>query len=792
VKGRQAAVFWGVALVSMAALMLQLAITRLFSATMYYHYAFLAVSLALFGSGAAGVGVYLAGRRLERSHTHRYLAGAALGLALTSVVTLAVVLRCPLRVGEPVGDTLVRLACIYTACALPFLCAGAVISLAVMHCAERIGRLYFFDLCGAALGCLLLVPVLNAVGAVNAVLVVAVLAACAASLFLGSETRPASLVWGARASLLALAAFLLGNLASRHVDISVAKGFSEAGNVIFSKWNSFSRVTVWGRLSDDRVLIMIDADAATVLSRDAGDSARHAYLRGSIESLVYQLRPAARTLIIGPGGGNDVIAARLSGASQVDAVEVNPIIARDVMSSEPFRTYSGRLYEQPGVRLVVDEGRSFLRGSRDSYDVIQGTMVDTWAATAAGAYALTENNLYTVEAFRDYLSHLRGDGVLSLTRWHTDPSDQLLRLTALARAALPTTRSADAAWQVMIVSGGWEGGGRAPATFLLKKTRFRADEVRRIELLAGRSGLTLLYTPLTRPANDFTRLLEAADPAAVWRLYPSNIEPTTDNSPFFFHSVRLRQLGALWRQGDEARKTNLGTLVLLGLLAISVGVTGAFILGPLLLVRGRVADVALSAKLSHLGYFGCLGAAYIMVEVALIQKCILLLGHPTYALTVVLFALLCASGIGSAASEHVVDRLARGRLSLVLSALAGLIVVYVLGLSPLFYHLVRLERLWRIAIVVTLLAPLGFVMGMPMPSGIRVLARTAPRLIPWAWGVNGATSVLGSVAALVIALLAGFDQALLVAAGFYLLAGACLVWLGRRQAGVGPGPDALA
>jgi predicted membrane-bound spermidine synthase len=779
---RRARVFWGVAVVSLSVLLLQLAITRLFSATMYYHYAFLAISLALFGSGASGVLVYLLGQRLDAARANRWLALSALLFALTTVVALLVILGCPVRVTRPTSDTLMRLTVIYAASALPFLFGGGAISLAVTNFAPQMSRLYLFDLCGAAAGCLALIPVLNTVGAVNTVLLVTVLAAGAACLFesSGPRSQPVRLSgYMAVALALGLVAY---NLAFRVIDVRVAKGSVEAGSVIFSKWNSFSRITVSGNLLHDHMVITIDADAATVLSRDGSNLDRHEYLRNSIESLAYHLRPNANALIIGPGGGRDVITAKLFGARHVDAVEVNPIIALDVMSSEPFRSYSGDLYRQPGVRLVVDEGRSFVRGSRERYDIVQGTMVDTWAATAAGAYALTENNLYTVEAFGDYLQHLSDTGILSMTRWHLPQSDQLLRLVSLARVAMTSVGIEDASWRVILAHGPWEGGGRAPATFLFSRRPFSLDEVRQIEDVAARSGMTLLYTPSTRPDNDFTRLITAPDPSRIWRAYESNIEPSWDNSPFFFHSVRLGHLRDVLSHGAEWRKTNLGTLMLLALLAISVGVTTLFIIGPLALARGRLLAVGTSTKLSYLMYFGCLGAGFIIVEVALIQKCILFLGHPTYSLTVVLFSLLLASGLGSAFSGRFDDERARQRVMVILLGLALALVAYVLAMSPLLYALVQLDRVWRIAIVVALLFPLGFVMGMPMPSGIRVLARTAPELVPWAWGVNGAMSVLGSIAALVIALLAGFNQALLVGAGLYLLAIVFIVRTGRPQA----------
>ena len=409
-----------------------------------------------------------------------------------------------------------------------------------------------------------------------------------------------------------------------------------------------------------------------------------------------------------------MIIARLFGAEDITAVEVNALVAREVMLSEPFLSYSGRLYRQPGVRLEVDEARSFIRRSRERYDLVLGTMVDTWAATAAGAFALTENNLYTVEAFHDYLAHLTDGGVLSLTRWHQQPPDQLLRLVSLARATLAELDIPDPSRHLMLVRGRPEGQGLATATLLLKKGAFTDEECRRAEEFAERVGYDVLYTPLTRPEGDLTQLAEAEDPATVWASLKSDVTPTRDDSPFFFQSARLSRLFRPRLAQGEWAKTSLGTTVLLTLVGISLVVVVLFILGPLFLVRRRLAGAAQAGRLPYLLYFAGLGLGFILIEVALVQKSVLFLGHPVYALTVVLFSILLASAMGSALSGRFTD-LERS-LRRVLPAIAVAVVLYVLFLPAVFYGLVHLEAPWRMGLAAALLAPLGLLMGMPMPN----------------------------------------------------------------------------
>lgn len=760
-------IFTGIFLVTLSVLILELGLTRLFSATMYYHFAFLAISLALFGSGASGVFIYIVQRRLSESRTGMWLGIFSILFALTSLFALYVVLSQPLTYETAASDNYVRLTKIYSATALPFFFAGCAITLAITRLAKEISKLYLFDLAGAALGCLMLIPVLNAIGAINTVFLVSAIAAVAAIFFGIGETGSRALAALAVVMAVGLAGFTVYNSTENRIDIRMSKGFEEK-RVLFSKWNSFSRITVEGD-PQGHMEIKIDADAATGIVYNAADLAFHTRQKEYIASMAYNLKEKPDVLIIGPGGGYDVTTALVYGANSITAVEVNPIIARDVMSSEPFKSYSGNVYEQPGVNLVVDEGRSFIRNSQSRYDIIQATMVDTWAATSAGAFSLTENNLYTVEAFKDYVTHLTDDGLLTMTRWYFEPPDQLLRLLSLTRAMMTELGISNPERHIILILDGRAGYDRSPATYIFKKSEFTDEEVREIEETARAMKFDLLYTPLTRPQNVFTNMIESSDPAKIWDSYETNVAPTWDNNPFFFNSLRFSNMNRVFEGVGEWQKTNLGTFVLFALFGITSVLVILFIIGPLLLVRRKDLATGGKYKIPYLLYFGCLGAGFIIVEIAMIQKFILFLGHPVYALAVILFSLLTFSAIGS----YITGRFDADRLTSivtkVLVGLVALVIVYILVLPPIFYGLVHLPLALRVIIAVLLMAPLALVMGMPMPTGIRMLAEKAPELVPWAWGINGATSVMGSVAALVIAILTGFNQALLIGGALYLL-----------------------
>ncbi len=459
--------------------------------------------------------------------------------------------------------------------------------------------------------------------------------------------------------------------------MSVTKGH-EHHAVLFSKWNSFSRIGVYaqpygawslskrytGPLPDTH-LMDIDSAAATQILHFGGDLRDVEYLQYELTSLGYRLygepgrTPSSplRALVIGPGGGRDLLSALVFGASSVDGVEINPIIANDVMRGA-FREYSGGVYDHPAVHIHVEDGRSFVRRSPDKYDVIQASLVDTWAATAAGAYTLTENSLYTVEAFDDYLDHLTDRGVLSISRWVFDG----LRLVSLAQEAC-ARHGLSAADHLAVIQN--EG----VATFLLKKTPFDAADRERLAAAARDLKFSILYLPGTTAEpmgdvrDDYARLILAPDRQAFYRDYPFDVSPTTDDRPFFFHTNRLRSqrfiaaglrlLGHPVEPPPQIGSWGTGGLTaLLVLLVISFALILAFIVGPLAITNRAALAPGWSRPLA---YFACLGAGFMLIEVALLQRFVLLLGHPVYSLTVTLLSLLLGTGIGSLLSRHVTD-----------------------------------------------------------------------------------------------------------------------------------------
>jgi hypothetical protein len=772
--------YLGVALTTLATLLLELSITRIYSVVFYYHFAFLAISLALFGLGAGGVfSYYVINRRgsfFSRLGTLAALNGIAVIAALLFILNRPPELR------------IVSFALIYFSSSIPFFLSGTVLSLAIGETVERVNRVYFVDLLGAAAGCLLLVPLLNLMGGPNTVMAAGVIFAASAAIWFNMAGRD-----GGRAAAVVLAlaiVFLIVLNGKLHlVDVRYAKG-ERLPPESFVKWNSFSRIAI--HKQGPGLGIFIDADAATGIAKfnwgHFTDQDRDLLLHQG-PGFVFAMRPAAKTLIIGPGGGWDVARALASGSTDVTGVEINPIIARTVMQTR-FPQLSNGLYQRPEVHIFVEDGRSFVRRSSRKYQVIQATLVDTWASTAAGAFALSENNLYTSDAFYDYLNHLTDDGLLSFTRWGFQPPRESLRLVSLAMDALARIGETDA-WRHIIVLREHADILKtygAQDTVLISRKPFSDVDLGQVrsELAASR-WLQPVYLPGDpASASAFAGLLLSSNPERFRNEYQYNISPVSDDRPFFFYSVQPRDVWNYVKPADRRLidyKINRAVPLLFGSFGVSLLATLVVLALPPLLLGARLP--ASGGVRRFLGYFVCIGAGYILIQVALIQKFVLFLGHPTYALTVIIFSMLLSSGIGSYYSRALLAG-SESRLRVLLAGVAALVAILALSATPLMDAGVAWPLFVRALVTVAVIAPAGFLMGMPFPTGLSLLERLAAPAVRWAWALNAASSVLGSCGAIFFALYLGLRNTLLIGACLYL--GALLFTSVRTRAVQAPAP----
>lgn len=808
--------FAGVLLTALSGLVMEVALTRVFSVSLWYQFGFMIISTALLGFGASGT--YLAVRRgALQGDILAKLVRYALLFSISILLSFAVMVAIPLdplkpllpETGNPTAATVelvLYMVLYYGLIIIPFFFAGLTLGTALSAWAREIGTLYFADLLGAGLGCLVAVLALYALPGQGVVVLASVGAALAALMFSIQRARqplpaPSQAVEGKDGQglsnhqparpwlgpvllggyLLVLAGLVLPRAAqifdlyippSKPLHIAQDKENFPDMQLEYTGWTPFSRIDVmwqpgmkgqaWGLSGayegelPEQKFITIDAAAMTAINRWQGPEHPEelAWVNALPSSLVYRLQEEPHVLIIGPGGGVDVLVPWYNSARQITAAEINPRIV-EIMRG-PYRDFSGGLYTNlSNVDVHVAEGRNFVARSEDIYDVIQFSQVDTWAAASAGAYSLTENYLYTQNAFRDYLSHLSPDGMVSIGRWYFEPPGQALRLVTIGAAALDELGVADPAQHFIVVRGG------DTATMIMKKSPFTPEEVARVREIVDPLLFSVIYAPdmLGETDNPFVDFFRAPDREAFYASYPLDVTPTDDDRPFFFEYYGWTNFGTF----------RSGKLTLTILLLQAAVLATLLILWPLW--RFRRDGLSTAGTRRFLLYFAALGIGFILIEIGLLQRFVLFLGYPTFALAVVLFALLTFSGIGSLLSNKLVppSRDPRQGLRLVIPALAMLVLAYVFLLPPVFGATLGWSLPVRIAFAVVLLAPLGLLMGMPFPLGIRLVTRTNPPLVPWAWGVNGCASVLGSILAVMLAQSIGFALVMVLAVAVYLV-----------------------
>ncbi|MBN1426036.1 hypothetical protein JXA88_15915 [Candidatus Fermentibacteria bacterium] len=756
---------FGIALVAMATLLLETSLMRVFSVLFANHFAFLIISTALLGFSAAGA-VLPALKWLDRYPLATVLAwtsliyGGAIAVALLLVILVPLQLLLILENPTQIAPLLLY----YLFLSVPFFFGGLTVSFLLSRRTGRVNQLYFADLVGAAIGCVLVLPLLPLFGGSGSVLAASLLAAVAALSFsMGAGWRTRGL-----AILAVITAGVLMSLGTTKLEVPLKeekRRFAHddrLGRIEYTKWSAISRIdvaprwptgkTIWiDAGSNESVMVPFDGDFE-ILGPDT-----------TYRGLPYLLRPDAKALVIGPSGGREVLAALANGAAHVDAVELDPTIVRIVTNE--YRDYIGDIFNHPRVNLVVDEGRSFLRRSGTQYDVIQQINNFTPVALASGALNLSETYLTTVEAFVDYLDHLTPDGLLSIYRWGE------LRLVSVALAALERIGISEP-WRHMAIL---DGQGWSVRQFYLRRTPFPQAEMDSLKAYGNHHGFEVLYLPDGTGSDSLLAALAHSAPEERPGFYKRagfNLYPSTDNRPFFDHFQKFGRFTAQASMLPEDFKPlltyyNIADLTLLAVLAEALLLSLVFIVLPNWILNRR--GLRVPGKGLALTYFACLGLGFILLELAAMQRFTLFIGSPMYAITTVLFSMLLTAGIGSflarKASTHPV-RTIRHVVPLIVILLGIQVVVS----GTVFRAFMASSLPVRALVSFLMLAPLGLAMGAPFPLGLRSLAENGRALVPWMWATNGYFTVIGSVLAVIIALNIGFTAVFTVSALCYATA----------------------
>lgn len=772
--------------------MYEVLLTRIFSATMWYHYAFVAVSVAMFGMTLGAVVVHLRPAWFAWAVVVQRMAQMTLLFALTMAGSFVVHLFIPFQTQiTPAG--LLSMAATYMVIAVPFVFSGIGICLALTHYSSQVGRLYAADLAGAALGCVAVVVLLQVIDGPSMVFACGALAAISAACF-------AAEAGGMRRALRASAVTTIVMLCLASINAVLlqqgkplirlwwVKGEWEAP-AMEERWNSFSRIRVakgivvkpfgWGMGAtlpeEDRVqqlYLNIDSNAGTCLTRFDGDLNKVRFLKYDVTNLVDYIRPGADVLVLGVGGGRDLLSALVFNQKRATGVEINDQIISLV--TKTFGDFTGHLDRHPGVRLVNDEARSYIARSSERFDIIQMSLIDTWAATAAGAYVLSENSLYTTDAWDIFLSHLTDRGVFSVSRWYySNRPNESWRVIALANASLRKMGVEHPEGHIMLIKAPLPDQKNtempdAVATILVSRQPFSAEDVAAIGAIATEMKFEVELSPETTD-GPLHMLASAKDLAKATASMPLNLMPPTDDQPFFFNMARFGDMfsGDLYR--DNAYKVGMTAVGVLGGLLIVVSVLATGLIVVPIALRSQLGMVVREMPLTI--YFLAIGTSFMLVEISQMQRLVTLLGHPTYSLGVVLCTLLVASGLGSYTTSAVQPegRSLMLRLGLLVAVLAGIGLV-----TPVLVHQYQGQTTpLRIALAVGLLAPAGLFMGMAFPMGMKMASRCRVDISAWLWAINGAASIVASVLAVVIALAWGINAAWWTGVAGYVVALVC-------------------
>ena len=795
-------------IVSAVGIAYQVALMRIFSIGQWHHFAYMIISIAMLGFGAGGVVLALGGNRLERFRAA--LSGIAIALLAASLpLCYAFSQQVPFETYEIMSQTrqqLRHLLALYGILAIPFFLTSVCITLLLMQASERVGRLYCSNMIGSGAGAFAMIGVLNHVhprylpSMMGGVLLITLVLTG-----LLMERYPFKRI--AAGVLLILVACWVG---LTHIRISAYKGLSYAGQfpdarTIAETTSALSVLTAVsseqiretpGQLSysypwseqgpiPEQIGLFFDAAGPSPICRFNGELSAFSYLDFTTPAIAYHLVEAPDTLIIGAGGGADVLGALYHGAPRVTAVEVNPAVFELLEKDPELKAFYGGVYQRPDVIPVIADGRGFLQSEEGRYDLIQIALLDAFSASSAGVHALNESYLYTVEALQLYLERLTQGGVLSITRWLKMPPRDALKLFATAVEACERLGIADPGAHLLFIRS-WNTG-----TVVVSRAPLTGQQISAARDFCQSRGFDLCFLPGMQAdeANRYT-ILEApayytfaqeilyGDREAAYDRSPFQLRPATDNRPYFFHFFKWRALPQLYRtMGMQwAPFVEWGYITLTATLLQGILVSGVLIFLPLVVLARR--PKVRRAKRWVILYFAGLGLAYKFLEIAVIQRLMLFLAYPVYAVTVTLTGFLIFSGLGSFVADALFRKSGASGAPRTIAFIAGgilvIIAAYVLFLPTLF----RIGAGWpdslKIVAALLVMAPLAFIMGMPFPTGMQLITNADARLLPWAWGINGCFSVIGASAATLLAIHGGFALLVLSAAVLYLLSAGTL------------------
>ncbi len=793
----------GIFFISLSTLLLEFSLTRVLSVSLWYHFAFMVISVALLGFGISGVALSL-NKKLNTINSDKLLSILSMCYGTSVILCFILMNKIPFDPFSLLTDSmqLLYLPVYYLLITIPFFFAGLIISILLSRFKKNIPGLYFFDLVGAGLACVVFVLVIPAVGGNGGVVFVAAFAFLAAIIFSFVNYKTISLA--AFIFLCISFTFLINSDVRFPINVTSNKIY---GNYVKDRpdlrirtdWNTFSKIDVMkdeekSQDGYDIYLAIIDAGNATTnipnvksfpLQTKPADASNLAFATSDSVNKVF---------IIGSAGGGEILTGLYHNAKDITAVEINGIL-NDYIKNDMAYWTGPLVRNNKKVRLITDDARSVLSSKRITYDVIISAHTISASAVSSGAMGLVENYILTKEAVKEYLNHLEKDGILYISR----PETQLPKLiTTLKEARFENSGGLEDSKDNFIIFR------RSPNTFendksflagvLYKKDGFTEADIVNVRSEASTLSLEILYDPLTTTESNYKKLIDAG----VYNhdgFLSSQTEPATDDKPFFDQNIGFGNLSwsgikETFSQDDKAilalKDKPVAETTLLAILIQCILIAGLLILLPLKFFKKEPASKNSADEFSidkkFLLYFACLGFGYILIQICMIQKFTLFLGQPVITLLTIVSTMLVASGIGSYFSQKFFMN-SRKKLYIIFGCIIAIVLLIGIFNPYIFSSLVRLDLTWRIMISILMILPLGFFMGMPFPVGMSLILPNEKRFVAFAWGVNGFFSVIGTVSAIILAMTAGFRIVFIIGAVIYLLA---MLLISARQKKIMP------
>ena len=790
-------IYLGTALIAFTTLALEITLTRLLSVITWYHLAFFAISTAMLGMTAGATTVYLKPTWFTKERLNGSIAKACLGYSFATPLALIILCLLPLHLAASVMSIFALLVATI-ACSLPFYFSGIAITAVLTKYQLPIGKLYASDLIGASLGCLLVLGGLEIFDAPSLILLCGSIGVLAGFSFSWNDSSFKLRRLSGYAFIILIFLALINSSTLYGIRPFVIKGRVAAPESYFlEKWNSFSRVVIgkraetipqlWGASplasKDEKIFqhyMNIDGAACTTLRRfSSSDDINH--LRFDVTNVAHYLRPGGGACIVGVGGGRDIQSAVLFGHERVVGVDVNPIFIN--LLKKEFREFAG-IADRNDVTLIVDEARSYLSRTEEKYSIIQMSLIDTWAATGAGAFSLSENALYTTEAWQVFFKRLTDDGIFTVSRLYSpDALGETGRAVSLAVATLLRSGISSPSRHIAMVTS------KGVSTLLFSKQPFTNYDIAELKKVCSDLQYGLAILPGVQPHNKILKDIVSANSPEELSMATKNkllnYEPTTDENPYFFNMLRLSHLSSFHRFSSVSRGNLIATITLAGLIFSLLLLTVTTIVLPLALRSRFDNSVKKSPKILWSGvlYFSLIGAGFMFVEIALIQRLSVFLSHPVYALGILLFTIIASAGIGSFLSERL--PLTRFPWIFVYPISMSLAIIVIRFVLPIMLsHMIHSAMLIKIVASILVIFPLGMLMGLFFPVGMRLFRSISPTETPWYWALNGIFGVLCSALAVFISIYISISTNFYIAAICYATLLICLFyrWIDDRKA----------